>query len=182
MQNDHKKIIKGCIKGNQKAQMQLYNLYSKAMFNVSCRYFKNEEDAKDAMQDGFLKAFNKIENYTANYSFGVWLKRIIINQCIDNLRKSKIEFTDFDYENIEIIDDEDWGFDISISKEIIINAIEQLGEKYKIVMKLYLIEGYDHEEISQILTIPVKTSRTQLSRGRLQLRELLKTEYNATRY
>lgn len=182
MQNNHIKIIEGCMKGNQKAQMQLYNLYSKAMFNVACRYFKNKEDAKDAMQEGFLKAFKNIENYTSNYSFGVWLKRIIINQCIDSLRKRKIEFTNFDDENVEIVDDENWSFNVSISKENIVNAIEQLTEKYKIVIKLYLIEGYDHEEISQILNIPVKTSRTQLSRGKLQLRKLLKTEYNEARY
>jgi len=182
MQKEQKTIIKSCVKGNEKAQMQLYNLYCDAMFNIVCRYFKNTEDAKDIMQDGFLKAFSNIKKYKSDYSFGSWLKRIIINQCIDTLRKQKMEFTIIDYEKIEIIDDENWSFNNSISKETIITAIEQLNEKHQIVVKLYLIEGYDHAEISQILNIPLKTSRTHLRRGRLRLKELLKTTYNEARY
>lgn len=182
MQEDQKAIIQNCVRGNEQAQMQLYNLYCDAMFNIVCRYIKNTEDAKDVMQDGFLKAFSNIKKYKPEYSFGSWLKRIIINQCIDALRKQKGEFTAIDYDNIEVIDDGNWSFNIYISKEAIITAIKQLSKKHQLVVSLYLIEGYDHGEISQILGIPVKTSRTHLRRGRLQLKELLKTKYDEARY
>jgi len=176
------KLIKACIKGNEKAQIQLYEMYCQAMFTIACRYLKNEEDAKDAMQDGFIKAFTKIESYTSEYTFGAWLKRIIINQCLDVLKKKYLETTSINSESLQLIDDENWNVDISITKEMIESAVEQLPEKYMLVVKLYLMEGYDHEEISQILEIPVKTSRTHLRRGRLQLKELLKTKRYGTGY
>lgn len=174
-------IIKGCIKGEQKAQMHLYDTYCKAMFTIACRYL-NEEDAKDAMQEGFLKAFKNIERYSEEFSFGAWLKRIIINQCIDVLKKKQLLTSSIEETTIQLIDDDDWDFNVGISKEEIINAIETLNEKHKIVVKLYLMEGYDHQEISQILKIPVKTSRTHLRRGKLQLQKQLKIQYNGTRY
>ncbi|EDP69462.1 RNA polymerase sigma-70 factor [Flavobacteriales bacterium ALC-1] len=176
------KLIKLCKKGNQIAQMQVYDNYCQAMFTVACRYLKNEEDAKDAMQEGFLKAFINIDSYKPEATFGAWLKRIIINQCLDVLKKQKLEFSSDEVESLQIVEDNNWDFDSSITKQDILNAVEQLNEKHKIVVKLYLIEGYDHEEISKILEIPIKTSRTQLRRGKLKLKELLKTKYNEARY
>jgi len=177
----NKDIIKACINGEEIAQMQLYDNYCDAMYTIACRYLNNE-DAKDAMQDGFIKAFSKLDTYIPEYSFGAWLKRIIINQCLDFLRQKKIETTRYSEDNLKIIDDENWEFDISIAKETIINAISKLKEQYKLIITLYLIEGYDHEEISQILKIPVKTSRTQLHRARLILQNDLKEYYNEARY
>lgn len=133
------------------------------------------------MQEGFLKAFTKIESYQPNTSFGSWLKRIIINQCIDELKKKKMKFNDIDLEKIEISDD-NWNFDINISKDQILDAIDKLKDNQKIVVKLYLIEGYDHSEIAEILRIPVKTSRTHLHRGKLSLKNKLKIYYNEARY
>tara|TARA_R110002049_G_scaffold107078_3_gene254712 strand:- start:257 stop:805 length:549 start_codon:yes stop_codon:yes gene_type:complete len=178
---DHQ-LIELCKKGNQVAQMQVYDKYSQAMYTIACRYLNNEEDAKDAMQESFLKAFTNIENYKPEATFGAWLKRIIINQCLDVLKKQKIEFSNDEVEKLKIVEDDNWNFHSSISKSEIINAIEQLNEKHKIVVKLYLVEGYDHEEISEILEIPVKTSRTHLRRGKLRLQELLKRTYNEARY
>lgn len=170
-----KHLIKACTKGNQLAQIQLYDLYCNAMFNVACRYLNDKEDAKDVMQDGFLKAFANIKNYTDVSTFGAWLKRIIINCCLDKLREKQLETESIDVENYQIVEvDDDWDLDVKISKKSILSAIETLKEKYKIIVKLYLCEGFDHEEISGILNIPVKTSRTQLHRAKLQLRELLK--------
>jgi len=182
MQNNIDKLIKGCLIGDQKAQMHLYDSYCNAMFRIACRYLQDEEDAKDAMQEGFIKAFANIGNYKNDFSFGAWLKRIIINQCIDVLKKRKMVFAAIDSESLHMIDDEDWAVDVSITKAQIIKAIEQLAEKYILVLKLYLLEGYDHEEISQILSIPIKTSRTHLRRGRLQLKELLKEKHYEAGY
>ncbi|WP_296437198.1 sigma-70 family RNA polymerase sigma factor [Winogradskyella sp.] len=158
MQNKNIKLINACKRGNQKAQMQVYDCYCDAMFKVACRYLKNQEDAKDAMQEGFLKAFLNIKNYTESATFGAWLKRIIINQCIDVLKKRQFETESLKTENLQIVDDNDWQFDTSITKEQILEAIDQLSEKYRLVVSLYLIEGYDHEEISSILNIAIKTS------------------------
>ena len=182
MQNKTNQIINACKRGSQKAQMQVYDSYCNAMFNVARRYLKNNEDAKDAMQEGFLKAFLHIENYDETSAFGAWLKRIIINQCIDVIRKNKFETESLETENLQIVDDNDWQFEVSITKKQIIEAIEQLPEKYRLVITLYLIEGYDHEEISKILDIKIKTSRTQLRRAKLQLQHQLKVKYNEARY
>lgn len=167
-------------KGSQKAQIKLYDLHCNAMFAISCRYLKNNEEAKDAMQDGFLKAFLSLENYTDGTNFSSWLKMIIINTCIDALKKKKLETVSIENYPLEISNDEDWNFDTKISKQQIIEAIEKLDLKYQLVIKLFLIEGYDHQEISEILKIPIKTSRTQLRRGKLVMRNLLKVEKYGT--
>lgn len=182
MQNQIHSLIQSCKKGNQIAQMKVYDSYCQAMYTIAYRYLKNEEDAKDAMQEGFLKAFLNIDNYRPEATFGSWLKRIIINQCLDVLKKRKLEFSNDEVETLQVIDDDNWDFDSSISKIEILNALEQLNEKHKMIVKLYLIEGYDHQEISEILEIPVKTSRTHLRRGKIKLQELLKQKYNEARY
>ena len=182
MQKHIDSLIKACKEGNRVAQMRVYDQYAQAMFTIAFRYLKNEEEAKDVMQEGFLKAFINIENYRPEATFGAWLKRIIINQCLDTLKKGKLAFSDTEVETLIIIDDNNWEFDTSIAKQDILNAIEQLNQKHKIVVQLYLVEGYDHQEVSEILNIPVKTSRTHLSRGKAELRNLLKSKYNEARY
>ena len=182
MQNQIDSLITACKKGNEIAQMQIYDSYSKAMFTIACHYLKNEEEAKDVIQEAFLKAFLNIKKYKPEATFGAWLKRIVINQCLDTLKKQKIEFSDNKVEKNQTIEDGNWDFDSSVSKTEILEAIEQLNEKHKMVVKLYLMEGYDHQEISEILNIPIKTSRTQLSRGKAKLRNLLKSKYYEARY
>lgn len=167
-------------KGNQKAQIKLYDLYCDAMFSISCRYINNTEEAKDAMQDGFLKAFLNLEKYVETSSFSAWLKTIIINTCIDKLKKRKLETVSLEKYPLEFTDDNNWNFDVPITKEMILEAIEKLHQKHKLVIKLYLIEGYDHSEISEILKIPIKTSRTHLRRGKLALQKSLKVKKYGT--
>jgi len=176
----NKKLITKCRAGDQKSQIQVYDLYCEAMYNVAYRYLGNEEDAKDALQDGFLKAFTRLNQFNDKFSFGSWLRRIIINQCIDKLKRVEIETIELDGD-IEVLDDDNWDVDISITKEFILEIITQLPTKYQIVLKLYLIEGFDHLEISTILEIPLKTSRTHLRRGKLKLKELLKETRNEAR-
>jgi len=175
-------LIKQCIKGDQKSQMHLYDLYCEAMFFIANRYLNDEEEAKDAMQDGFLKAFVKLETYNNTVTFGSWLKKIIIHQCIDFLKKKKLETIPLEEQVLEVVDNESWEFEVEYSKETVINAINTLADKYKLILQLYLIEGYDHVEISEITKIPIKTSRTHLRRGKLLLRELLKAQKHEARY
>lgn len=175
MSQQHLGILKECIKGNRKAQLKLYDLYADAMYVITCRYIQNREDAKDVMQEGFLKAFTRLQQYKGEVAFGAWLKRIIINQCMDALKKRSLICEEMNEQTLTIIDEDNdsWEIQADISKQEIIQVIETLPNTYKYVVKLYLMEGYDHQEISEILNIPVRTSRTQLMRGKTKLKDLL---------
>ena len=178
----HHDVIQRCKKNNAKAQMELYNLYCKAMFLVAKRYMKDDMAAEDVMQDAFIKAFKKIETYRGEVSFGSWLKRIVINQSIDELKKKRLEIVSIKQEVHEIIEEDDWEVEDKINMQQIIKCIKSLKEKYRVVLSLYLLEGYDHQEISQILGITQVTSRTHLLRGKKKLQESLKSMRYAEGY
>ncbi|MEM6719587.1 MAG: sigma-70 family RNA polymerase sigma factor [Bacteroidota bacterium] len=173
MNRKHSGILKKCKQGNRKAQMKLYDLYADAMYVIACRYISNREDAKDVMQEAFLKAFTRLSQYQGEVAFGAWLKRIVINQCIDTLKKRSLVYQEMNDQTLAIVDEDSWEIDLTVTKQDIIQAIETLPNKYKYVVQLYLIEGYDHQEISDILEIPVRTSRTQLMRGKTKLKKIL---------
>ena len=135
---------------------------------------KDDMLAEDMMQEAFIKAFKKIDTYTGEATFGTWLKRIVINQCLDSFKKKKLETVEIDKKIIPLIDNNDWDVEQEISLQTIYNCIEQLPQKCKNVVKLYLLEGYDHQEVAQILQISEVASRSQLSRGKNRLKELLK--------
>ena len=162
--------------------MQLYNLYCKAMFVVANRYVNDSFLAEDIMQESFIKAFKSIDRYKNEVPFGAWLKRIVINQSIDALKKKKLELISMNEETLRVVDDEDWKVDESITLDEVKGAINDLKEKYRLVLSLYLFEGYDHDEISQILGITSNTSRTHLLRGKRILKEKLKSSSYAARY
>ena len=181
----HQSIIDQCKNNNAKAQMELYNLYCNAMLNVAFRYVKDRFVAEDVMQDAFIKAFKNIENYKNEVAFGAWLKRIVINQSIDYLKKKKLELVSineeiYKVENVENV--ENWKVESTISVDKIVAVINTLKEKYRLVLTLYLLEGYDHQEISEILKITEITSRTHLLRGKKILKEQLKSTSYAARY
>jgi RNA polymerase sigma-70 factor (ECF subfamily) len=132
------------------------------------------------MQDAFIKAFKNIEMYKNEVAFGAWLKRIVINQSIDQLKKNKLDLVSINEEIIVSIEDDSWHFESDISVDEIVSKIKTLKEKYRLVLSLYLLEGYDHQEIAGILNITENTSRTNLLRGKRILREQLKdTSYAA---
>ncbi len=163
-----KKTIEDCRKGKRKAQLKVYDAYCNAMFAVACSYMKDAEEAKDMVQEGFLKVFENIAGYSDSHSFGGWLKRIVINTCIDRLRKRGLETVSLS--NIETPEDydedENWNVPNEISVPEVIDQIKLLDIKYATVIKLYLIEGYDHSEISQIMGINEATSKTRLRRAK----------------
>lgn len=166
-------LIENCKRNDSRAQMKLYDLYCKAMFNTAYNFVKDDMAAQDMMQEGFIKAFAKINTYNAEASFGSWLKRIVINQCLDFIKKKKLETVEIKEDVISIEDDNDWNIDQETSMQAIYSCIELLPQKCKNVVKLYLLEGYDHQEVAQILEISEVSSRSQLSRGKNKLRELL---------
>ena len=178
----HQSIINNCKNNNAKAQMQLYNLYCQAMLNVAFRYTKDRFIAEDVMQEAFIKAFKNINNYKNEVAFGAWLKKIVINQSIDFIKKKKLELVAINEEVFKVENENDWNVDSLISIDKIVEFINTLKDKYRLVLTLYLIEGYDHKEISEILNITENTSRTHLLRGKNQLKEALKNKQYAARY
>ncbi|WP_428742338.1 RNA polymerase sigma factor [Tenacibaculum sp.] len=176
----HQPVIDACKNNDAKAQMQLYDLYCDAMYTVALRYVKDSFTAEDVMQEAFIKAFKSMDSYKEEVTFGAWLKRIVINQSIDYLKKKKLELVSINEETTTWVDDDhdNWNVASTISYQDIVNCIQQLKEKYRIVLTLFLLEGYDHGEISQILGISEVSSRTHLLRGKKQVQEQLKAVHH----
>ncbi|MDU8885509.1 sigma-70 family RNA polymerase sigma factor [Yeosuana sp. MJ-SS3] len=177
-------IIEKCKQNNRKAQMQLYNQYCNGMYIVAKRFVKDDMDAEDVLQDAFIKAFSKLHQFKNEVTFGAWLKRIVINKCIDFLKSKKQQLVDLEERHLKVVDTDNdkWLVEDTITIDEVKEAINKLPDKYKYVVTLYLIEGYDHQEISEILDISEVTSRTQLSRGKIKLQKLLTLEKDGTRY
>lgn len=171
-QNIHQDLIDRCKQNDKSAQFSIYKLYYKAMFNSAFRILKNTTDAEDIMQEAFLNAFKKISSYRGEVTFGVWLKRIVINRSLDELRKNKQEFFELN-ESINNAVEEEKNEPFNYNIDEIKLAIEQLADGYRVILNLFLIEGYDHEEIAEILNISNSTSRSQYHRAKKKLKELL---------
>ncbi|HUW93331.1 MAG TPA: sigma-70 family RNA polymerase sigma factor [Bacteroidales bacterium] len=170
--NIHQDLIDGCRAGDQKAQFQVYKLYYKAMYNTSLRIVNDSMEAEDVMQEAFLSAFEKISTYQGTVSFGAWLKRIVVNRSLDVLGKRKAIFEDIETHTglrDDSPDEVSYKEDLESKVEEVKAAIERLPEGYRVILSLYLIEGYDHDEIAEMLNISSSTSRSQLSRAKQKL-------------
>jgi len=178
-------IIELCKQNNRKAQLQLYNQYCDGMYNVAKRFLAQTDEAEDVVQEAFIKAFSRLHQYKGEVTFGAWLKRIVINKSIDYLKLKKQRLVEIDEVHLKVIDtsnDDKWLVDDDTTLDAVKAAINNLQDKYKFVLMLYLIEGYDHQEISEILNISQVASRTQLSRGKVKLQEVLKNKSYGERY
>ena len=176
-------ILERCKQNDRRAQMQLYNKYSEGMYYVAFRFLKNSFEAEEAMQEGFVKAFTKMHQYNGEVTFGAWLKRIVINKSIDMLKAKKLELVAINEQVLGTVDEHnDWSVDDGITLDQIKEAIEELPERYRYAVMLFLVEGYDHQEISAILEITEVASRTLVHRGKKKLQEKLKTKYHGTGY
>ena len=167
-------VVEQCKLNDRKAQLKLYQQYCEGMFCVAMRFLKNEDDAEDVLQESFIKAYEKIHQFQGEVSFGAWIKRIVINKSIDFLKTRKDMTVRLDESYMHITEDEDWTVEEGISLETIKNEIEKLPEKYRYVVMMFLMEGYDHAEISQILGLTETNCRTRLLRGKGLLKEALK--------
>ncbi len=170
-------IIKLCKQNNRKAQLQLYNKYCDGMYCVARRFISNTAEAEDVVQEAFIKAFSKLHQFKGDVTFGAWLKRIVINKSIDFLKLKKQRLVELEEVHLKVVDTADnnkWLVEDDTTLEEVKSAIQRLPDKYKYVVMLFLVEGYDHQEISEILKISEVASRTQLSRGKTKLKDLLK--------
>ncbi len=176
--NQHiKKLLQECLRGKQSAQLEIYKRYYKAMYNTAFRILKNSCDAEDMMQESFLIAFTKLNTFKGEVTFGAWLKRIVINKCLTQLKKNK-RFGDIKLEVVRTEDVAEEEIDFSdIDAKTVLSKIKKLKSNYRIALTLLYIEGYDYEEISEIMEISYQNSRTTVSRAKNKLRKLL-TEFN----
>ncbi|WP_337042885.1 RNA polymerase sigma factor [Emticicia sp. 17c] len=181
--NKHADLVEQCKRGESKAQYELYKHYSKAMFSVCMRILNHVGEAEDVLQEAFIDAFAKIKDFRQQSTFGVWLKQIVVNKAINQLRARRVELVNIDdydfggdeydvadYDESESYSDTDMKYEV----ERIRRAMEQLPEGFRVVLSLYLFEGYDHEEIGNILGISETTSRTQYMRAKKRLLEIVK--------
>jgi len=173
--NIHQDLIDRCRHDDRLAQFRLYKLYYKAMYNTSLRIVNNPQEAEDIMQEAFLSAFEKIDTYREEVSFGAWLKRIVINRSLDSLRKKHMVFEDIDADVLKAPVAEENTDVIEYTVPVIRKTLEELPPGYRAILSLHLFEGYDHEEIADIMGISNATSRSQYARARQKLKELIKT-------
>lgn len=168
-------LIEKCRQNDRKAQLELYRKYCDGMYIIANRYMRDAAAAEDALQEAFIKAFQKIDQFKGDVTFGAWLKRIVINKCLDVIKARKMEVQSLDDGILHIAEgEEDWDVGDQATMDEVYNAIENLPENYRVVVKLFLLEGYDHQEISEILGISESASRTNLHRGKIQLKKTLK--------
>lgn len=176
----HAELVKRCQQGERRAQYELYQHYVKAMYNVCLRILNHEAEAEDVLQEAFMDAFSHIGSFRGQSTFGAWLKQIVVNRSINHLRSRRIELVDLESHRFGEDDGPDFAdtdpYDeegVQLEVERVRRAMQLLPEGYRVVLSLYLFEGYDHEEIGNVLNISETTSRTQYLRGKKRLLELL---------
>lgn len=169
-------LVAQCSIQDRKAQYEVYQKYSKAMFNICVRMLGNIEEAEDVLQDAFLNAFRNMSQFKGQSSLGAWIKRIVVNQCINQLKKRKLDILSLEETHYQEPASEDNGKDdigLILDIDRIREGIQQLPDGFRVVFSLYLLEGYDHQEIAQILEISESTSKSQYHRAKKKLREIL---------
>ncbi len=171
-------IIQGCLKGDKRAQRQLYQQYKGLLFGICLRYSRNREEAKDMLQDGFVKIYRDLYQYRPIGPFGGWMRRVMVNVCLQHIRKKKSWIQDQNVE-IESVADQYMAEDDIFSEfraKALVNMVQGLPDGYRAVFNLYVIEGYNHKEIAQKLDISESTSKSQLSRAKASLRKILEKQ------
>ena len=177
MEELNNNVINLCKEGDRKAQTYLYSTFYKKIYNSCFRILQNQYEAEDAMQESFIKAFSRIAQYEKDTPFEAWILRIAINTAIDKLRENKPEWVNYEEEYFYYLEDEDESEDWELTLEKVKQikaAIERLPDAARIIISLYLIEGYDHEEISEILHISSGNVRIQYMRAKQKIIEMLK--------
>ncbi|MEM9143576.1 MAG: RNA polymerase sigma factor [Bacteroidota bacterium] len=173
-------VVEQCKANDRKAQMALYERYCQGMFHVAMRFLHNADDAEDVVQEAFIKAFQKMGQYRGEVSIGAWIKKIVVHKSIDFLKSKKQQHVPLDETYMQVARETDWEVDDQVTLDQVKWAMEQLPEKYKYVVMMYLVEGLDHGEIAGILQISETASRTRLLRGKEQLRKRLKKRNHGT--
>ncbi len=168
----HQTLVEQCKTGDTSSQYELYSLYVDAMFNVGLRFLGNKEDAEDIVQDSFVDAFKNLNRFKYESSFGAWLKRIVINKSINHLRVKRIPVAPMEAHEFHLTDEEPVEADAVDLKKVKL-GISKLPAGYRQIINLYLIEGYDHVEIGEVLGVSTSTSKSQYHRAKKKLLEII---------
>ena len=169
-------LLKRCKSSDKNAQLEIYNGYYKAMYNAAHRILKDSFEAEDMMQEAFLTAFTKLDTYKEEVAFGAWLKRIVINKSLTQLKKNnRYQEVKMDVIPTDEIDDEAIDYK-GLNPQNVLDTLQNLKDNYRIVLTLNLIEGFDYEEIAQILNYTNENVRTTISRAKKKLKQVLLAE------
>jgi RNA polymerase sigma factor (sigma-70 family) len=172
-------IIKGCLDNDRKTQEVLYERFSAKMYAVCLRYSKNADDAQDLLQDGFVKVFRNIDKFRGDGSFEGWMRRIFVNTSIEHFRKASRNYNVTDTEDLSIEDTSLNALD-NLAEKDIIKMIQELSPGYRQVFNMYVVEGYSHKDIGDILGISEGTSKSQLARAKGILKKMVEEKLNQT--
>ncbi len=166
-------IIEGCLKNNRKTQKLLYEMYASKFLGMCMRYAKDKQEAEDILQDGFLKIFGRISQFSGIGSFEGWMKRIIINTAITNYRQNLKHYYKQSIDDVNETDFEITSVEQEYSLEELLKVVQDLPPGYRMVFNMFAIEGFQHKEIAQMMGVDVTTSKSQYSRARKLLRSKL---------
>lgn len=166
-------LIKGCLENDRRMQQELYNRFAPKMYGVCLRYTGNADDAQDVLQDGFVKVFRKLDSFRSEGSFEGWIRRVFVNTAIEHFRRkhymqpvTEREENTLESKTLTALD--------GLSEKDILKLVQQLAPGYRAVFNLYVVEGYSHKEIGEILDITEGTSKSQLSRAKVILQDMIK--------
>jgi RNA polymerase sigma factor (sigma-70 family) len=173
-------IVRNCIKGDSKAQRHLFDKYCRRMMGLCLRYATSRPEAEDMMQEGWIKVFKNISSFRFEGSLEGWIKRVMVNTCLEILRKNKMQYSEVEIETIEEMGYLQTNSAENLSAADLLKMIHRLPSGYRSVFNLYAIEGYSHKEIGQMLTISEGTSKSQYSRARTHLQRMLEAEKKYT--
>ncbi len=174
--NTHRELIEKCQRGNRQAQFDLYKLYNRAMFNVCLRMLANEHDAEDVLQVSFVQVFKKIDSFRFESAIGAWIKRVVVNNCINFLKKRRLQLSEWDAKIDPVDESSEPPIPPGLQVKQVKQAMNKLSDGYRTVFSLYALEGYDHQEIASVLGISEATSKSQYCRARKKLKEILQSQ------
>lgn len=172
-------LVERCLQGDRHAQHELYKLYTKGMFNICLRMLVKREEAEDMLQECFTEAFQRLRTFRFESTFGAWLKQIVVNRCINEMKRKKADAELEYYDDMEMIDmpeehdERPSEYELALSIENVKKAMNELPDGSRTIFSLYLLEGYDHVEIAQIMNITESTSKSQYMRARQRVKEIL---------
>jgi len=170
---DDATLIIECVNGNPRAQRLLFDKFARKMFSVCLRYAKNEEQAEDVLQDGFVKVFGKLKDFKSEGSLEGWIRRIMVNTALDQIRKNNKQLGDTNLDDVGYkIENNDFIVENMMADDLM-KMVQAMPDGYKVVFNMFAIEGYSHSEIADTLGISENTSKSQYSRARAYLRERL---------
>jgi len=174
--NEHSSIIDECLEGKSTSQQKLFEMFAPKMMGVCIRYMKSQHEAEDMLQDGFIKVFNKLGDFEKNGSLEGWVRRIMVNTCLDQIRKNAKFAYNTDISVVEYkMENQNLTLD-NLAAQDLMRLINEMPQGYKVVFNMFAIEGYSHKEIAELLGISENTSKSQYSRARAFLREKIELQ------